>query len=553
MMNNYALNIKPIINNINREQGIKNKTVYDLINELINIRTREMDLQNNQFVQHEKTKLIYVSSGSNGVVLKELGNEELVYKITLLSNSEELYYQNFIESIYLNYFKINYPDYLNEDYFPLQNEFTEVLTYKVFRESFDFDSEIEKKLNYNFIKNDEDKIILNIMRNYNKNLSNMVYERRKFMLENFDSTVKKFLKGINFLHTNNLIHGDIKSTNILFQDNFCKLIDFGGVKRVGSINYDKTCTLTYRSPEELEYEYNLNSPKIFPNHGFRSEIWSISLVILEIIMGYNPITQIYNELLISVKENSQQEIEELIECELYRMLNSRTHLTIKRDYLIKKKLNEFISKVNILERSLNINPRNRHENIDELYLDLFGERIVKPEKTIQSDIICDLSQELKVIFNTFRKTHYPIYREILHILGKLNCLPLTMYLTDKYIIKVLEKNDPYLIDFIQQLNLNPDSDLKSDLILLFISFILISLAINDRETIMYIDLINKINETNFTHKKYTTVDIQMISNSITDICVTLEFNMVYDKYIYKTHSNVITISKEYNELMEKNY
>ncbi len=551
-MNNYALGIKPVIDNINKNNNVNltNNTVYDLINQLINLKNQEINMIDDEFT---KTKLVYVSSGSNGVVLKELGNDELVYKITLLSNKEELYYQNFIESLYLNYFRINYPDYLECDYFPAQNILTEVISYKLFKESFEFDKEIESKLNYNFIKNDEDIIILNIMSNYKKTLSDTVCEKRKFLLENFDNVVKKILLGINFLHQNNLVHGDIKSTNIMMLENQCKLIDFGGIKKIGSTIYDKTCTLTYRAPEELDYEYNPNSPEIFPNYGFRSEIWSISLVILEIIMGYNPVTQIYNELLISTKGNSREEIDELIEKSLSNMLNSRTHLTINQNFLIRKKLAQFIPKVNVLERALNINPINRHENVAELYFDLFGEKMITVGKSPPTELVYNLDPKLKDVLNIFRKIHYPIIREILLIINKLNCLPLTIHLTDKYLIYLLEKNDLYLIAFIQQLNIESESDMKSDLVLLFLSIILISMAINNRESIMYKDLIILINNSNMLKKKFTLDDIQMVNNSISDVSFILQFDLIDDRYVYNSNGNIIKIMQDYNNMMEKNY
>lgn len=103
------------------------------------------------------------------------------------------------------------------------------------------------------IKNDQEEEYFVIIMEYCKNGNLMSYavdhgfnsetEKKKI--------VKKFLEAIKYLHDHGISHGDIKSENILLDENFSpKLCDFGFCKnRQIAGDESKTGTLYYAAPE----------------------------------------------------------------------------------------------------------------------------------------------------------------------------------------------------------------------------------------------------------------------------------------------------------------
>lgn len=90
----------------------------------------------------------------------------------------------------------------------------------------------------------------------------------------------QLIDAVTYIHSLNLLHRDIKSSNILV--NRCgtlKLADFGLTRNIGPMMTNRVCTLWYRPPELLlgcnEYTYKVDS-------------WSIGCVILEMALGEIP-------------------------------------------------------------------------------------------------------------------------------------------------------------------------------------------------------------------------------------------------------------------------
>lgn len=103
--------------------------------------------------------------------------------------------------------------------------------------------------------------------------------RRRFEVPEMKCIFKQLIEGVTYLHRNKILHRDIKSANILLNDDGeVKLADFGlGRKvRLESIFTYKVVTLWYRAPELL-LGHKHYSNKI--------DVWSIGCVVAEFLTG----------------------------------------------------------------------------------------------------------------------------------------------------------------------------------------------------------------------------------------------------------------------------
>ena len=99
-----------------------------------------------------------------------------------------------------------------------------------------------------------------------------------------ESVIRKYthqiLEGLEYLHSHNIIHRDIKGANILVnRDGICKLSDFGGAKIMEEeINLKKQAfkgTPNWMAPETIkELE-----------HTRFSDVWSIGCTVIEMAVG----------------------------------------------------------------------------------------------------------------------------------------------------------------------------------------------------------------------------------------------------------------------------
>ncbi|XP_016046100.1 interleukin-1 receptor-associated kinase 4 isoform X1 [Erinaceus europaeus] len=122
--------------------------------------------------------------------------------------------------------------------------------------------------------------------------------------------------GINFLHENHHIHRDIKSANILLDENFtAKISDFGLAR--ASEKFSQTMmtsrivgTTAYMAPEALRGEITL-----------KSDIYSFGVVLLEIITGLPAVDEHREpQLLLDIKEEIEDE-EKTIEDYIDKKMN----------------------------------------------------------------------------------------------------------------------------------------------------------------------------------------------------------------------------------------
>ena len=106
---------------------------------------------------------------------------------------------------------------------------------------------------------------------------------RKFKLSEIIDYALQITEGINTAHKKGIIHRDIKSSNIMLSDDGrIRVMDFGLAHIHGDPNFTKKGstpgTTAYMSPEQLKGE----------EVDFRSDIWSLGIVLFEMLTGQPP-------------------------------------------------------------------------------------------------------------------------------------------------------------------------------------------------------------------------------------------------------------------------
>ncbi|KAL9978253.1 hypothetical protein ACROYT_G015751 [Oculina patagonica] len=103
----------------------------------------------------------------------------------------------------------------------------------------------------------------------------------------FSRYTKQLLSGVSYLHSNNVIHRDIKGGNILVMPSGAlKLIDFGCAKRL-YMNLSMSRSNILRSMKGTPYWM---APEVIreTGHGRKSDIWSVGCTVFEMATGKPP-------------------------------------------------------------------------------------------------------------------------------------------------------------------------------------------------------------------------------------------------------------------------
>ncbi len=169
--------------------------------------------------------------------------------------------------------------------------YSETLQNKIIYERFQHEIEISKLMNHpNVIKIDE---IINKDNNYyilmeycpKGNLLDYVIRNSRLSEDVAKTIMCQIFTGLQYIHSLNVSHRDLKLENILFDDDYnIKICDFGLSKILDENHLTNTPlgTPCYTSPEC----FSGNS-----YDGFKTDIWSCGVILYAMVTGFMPWTE----------------------------------------------------------------------------------------------------------------------------------------------------------------------------------------------------------------------------------------------------------------------
>ena len=315
------------INDLNNNFNYKNKNDYDyqLISKTKNKNTEELKF--------------------NGINKKDQNISIYIKEIKLLSDSNNKYnkYMRILKIIFFLILLIKY-------------EYLEKVDDMLYLD----DSNGIQRFFFIFKDNSIELSSLIYACNVNKNEDNLMnYLNNKDLIK---WIIYQITFGLFTLHKNNIIHNDIKPSNILIN---CE----GGIKICisGSMNYKTEnsylYTRSYASPEFLNDEFIIRDEK--------SDMWSLGVIILELFLITNNYFKINNEESEDYKEGNKKQLnyilskfsinENLSKEELNKLINEDDNSNGKSSIKLTKEEIEKINDENALELINNLLVLNKNK------------------------------------------------------------------------------------------------------------------------------------------------------------------------------------------------
>ena len=173
------------------------------------------------------------------------------------------------------------------------------------------------------------------------NLREKMIADRRLPIADCINIINQLCQGLAQAHQAGIIHRDIKPENILIDNNGqVKILDFGLAKLKGATLLTKENatmgTVAYMSPEQARGEHV----------DLRTDIWSVCIVLYEILAGQLPFKGDYDQAIIySILNEDPEPISELV-TDFPLELNS------------------------IIQKALQKNPKHRYMNVNDLLIDI---------------------------------------------------------------------------------------------------------------------------------------------------------------------------------------
>jgi serine/threonine protein kinase len=101
---------------------------------------------------------------------------------------------------------------------------------------------------------------------------------------------RQIIEALRYIHSNNIVHMDIKKENILLTtQNIVKIIDFGESHFISDFTDQVSGSISHMAPELMSGTFN-------KEYIYLCDIWSLGIAICDIYLG-NKINRIYQKLL----------------------------------------------------------------------------------------------------------------------------------------------------------------------------------------------------------------------------------------------------------------
>ena len=192
------------------------------------------------------------------------------------------------------------------------------------------------KIHEYFIENTENEEIINLILDYseeNKSLEELIYNSYYLTSQNIWKIFIKLLIGINSIHKENIIIGNLNPQNIFIDKN--KNIIIGGIGNILDLSKENFEHFLYKEPQAFNGE---KSDK-------KSDMWTLGCIFYEMIFKKRIFENEKNII------NMKYKIPEKVEWDLIKVLEK---LICKHDNILEaeKLINEPIIKKQIIEKNL---------------------------------------------------------------------------------------------------------------------------------------------------------------------------------------------------------